>query len=174
MICRWNAGILVVAMIATGASVTATSAQSVTHERVANNIWRIDGAVDVIVVQTGPDGLLMIDTGYPFAEQGVRAALKSIGGTDKVARLINTHAHHAFSKGLYATGIEIIAHENARRRLAGGFLMAGEVVGAQPPASLPTRVFQDSVRITVNGEDITLIHLPGAHTDSDIVVFFNQ
>ena len=174
MLGRWTVGILVVTLMVSESAVRTVSAQGVTHKRVANNIWRIDGAVDVIVVQTGRDGLLMIDTGYPFAEQGVRGALKSLAGTDKIARLINTHAHHAFSNELYGKGIEIIAHENARHRLAGGFLMAGQVVAAQPAATLPSKVFGDSLRISMNGEDITLIHLPGSHTDSDIVVVFNQ
>ena len=156
-----------------GPATAARSQEAVRQTHVAGGVWRIDGAIDVIVLQAGPDGMLMVDTGYPFAEEGVRGALVTIGGTDRVDRIVNTHAHHAFSNHIYGRGAEIMAHRNAARRLEGGFLMAGEAVPPIEPSGRPTRTFADSLRFHFNGEDITLLHLPGAHTDGDVAVFFH-
>lgn len=149
------------------------AAQQVTASRVAGNVWRIDGAIDVIVALGGPDGLLMLDTGYPFAETGVRAALRRAAGTDSVALLLNTHAHHGFSNHIYAPRGRRIAHSRAAARLRGGFLMAGQLVAPVPREGIPDSTFEDSLRLRWNGEDISLIHFPGGHTDSDAVVFFH-
>ena len=151
----------------------AAQAPPVTHERVAGDVWRIDGAIDVIVVQHGPDGLLMVDTGYPFAQAGVEAALLEISGGQDPELLINTHYHHAFSNHLYGTDAEIVAHANVSRRMASTNLMGGQVVPPMPEAGRPDRTFTDSLTLSFNGEDVTLLHMPGAHTDGDVVVIFH-
>lgn len=148
-------------------------AQEVTWERVRGDVWRIDGAIDVIVAQAGPEGLLMVDTGYPFAEEGVRAALRAVAGSDRPEWLLNTHAHHAFANHLYGAEAHVVAHRNVGRRLASGYLMAGTLVPPAQAAGRPDLVFSDSLRLRMNGEDVSVIHLPGAHTDGDAVVVFH-
>ena len=44
--------------------------------------------------------------------------------------------------------------------------------GNSPAAALPVVTFDDDVTIHFNGEDITLIHMPAGHTDTDSVVMF--
>ena len=149
------------------------AAQGVTHERVAGNVWRVDGAVDVIAVQSGADGLLMVDTGYPFAQAGVEAALRDIAGTDRADLLLNTHYHHTFSNHIYGVDAQVVAHANVGRRMGATNLMGGQVVPAMPEAGRPTRTFTDSLTLTYNGEQVTLLHLPGAHTDGDVAVIFH-
>jgi glyoxylase-like metal-dependent hydrolase (beta-lactamase superfamily II) len=89
MITMTRTGFLLLALTSIG--VGSVRAQQVTRTELAPNMWRIDGAVDVIVAQTGEDGLLIIDTGYPFAAKGVRTQLREIAGTDRAALLLNTH-----------------------------------------------------------------------------------
>ena len=41
-----------------------------------------------------------------------------------------------------------------------------------PPAALPVVTYADGLSIHFNGEEIRLIHVPGAHTDGDTAVWF--
>jgi glyoxylase-like metal-dependent hydrolase (beta-lactamase superfamily II) len=160
-------------MPAGGAPIAAQAQDPITWEHVAGNVWRIDGAIDVIIAQAGKDGLLMVDTGYPAAEDGVRSALRKIAGKDRPDRIVNTHIHHGFSNHLYGVEAEIVAHENVSRRMESGFLMAGVLVPPFLDSARPDIVFRDSLRFRMNGEEISLIHVPNAHTDSDVVVIFH-
>ena len=45
---------------------------------------------------------------------------------------------------------------------------------AAPLEALPHTVFDDSLSLFFNDEEIKLIHLPNAHTDSDIAVIFTK
>lgn len=51
--------------------------------------------------------------------------------------------------------------------------MAGRAMAPLPAAALPTVTFGDSLRFQMNGEAVTLLHLPAAHTDGDIAVHFH-
>lgn len=143
----------------------------VTAQEIAAGVWRIDGAIDVILAHVGADGLLMVDTGYPFAEAGVREELDRIAGTSRADVLINTHWHHAFANHLYG-GERIIAHDDVPRRMVVSNLMGGRVIDPMPVAGVPNETFADSIRLRFNGEDVTIVHLPRAHTDTDAVVLF--
>lgn len=145
--------------------------QQRTH--VGGSVHRIDGAVDVIVVSAGEDGLLMVDTGYPFAVEGVRRELRSLSGKEAPDLLVNTHHHHAFSNHLYAgEGTSIRAHAVAAEIMAGTTLMAGQVLDPFPEAGRPHETFTESRTFRFNGEDVSVIPLPGAHTGGDAAIWF--
>ncbi|MEN8374678.1 MAG: MBL fold metallo-hydrolase [Gemmatimonadota bacterium] len=139
----------------------------------AGSLYRIDGAVDNIVVSVGPDGLLMVDTGYPFAVAGVRARLAELAGKSEPDILLNTHQHHGFANHLYADGsTRLIAHQATAERMERTALMAGVVLTPFPDGARPTETFRDSLTLRFNGERITLFHLPRAHTAGDVAVWF--
>ncbi len=140
---------------------------------VAGAVHRIDGAVDVIGVSVGPDGVLLVDAGYPGTVAQVRSVLQGLGA-QRAKLLINTHWHHAFANESVGPSTVIVAHHAVRRRLARTNDMAGRVIPAQSPAGWPTVTFEDSLTIHFNGERITLVHLPRAHTDGDIAVVFHS
>src|SRR6185369_17696163 len=58
----------------------------------------------------------------------------------------------------------IIAHSNVRKRLG------GKASDSKP--ELPVITFDDSLSVYFNGEEIKLMHVPPAHTDSDSIIYF--
>ncbi len=139
---------------------------NVTIETVAvrGNISMLIGSGGNIGVSAGEDGLLIIDDQYAPLAAKIRAALSQLG-SDSPKFLLNTHFHGDHTGGNADFGVAsiIIAHENVRGRL---------VAGDSPASALPVVTYDDDVSVHFNGEDITLIHMPRGHTDTDSVVLF--
>lgn len=156
----------------------ATTAQPapvpVTATRVAGSVHRIDGAIDVIGASIGPDGILLVDGGYPPMVGRVRALLRTLSGTDAPPRLVvNTHWHHAFANESLGPTSLIMAHRAVRPRLGRSNLMAGRQIPPWTQAGWPAVSVGDSLTLHFNGERISIVHLPRAHTDGDVVVIFH-
>jgi glyoxylase-like metal-dependent hydrolase (beta-lactamase superfamily II) len=85
--------------------------------------------------------------------------------------LVNTHIHGDHTGGnenFGKLGIDIVAHDNVRVRLARG--VNG---GAPSPAvALPVVTFGDTMSLHLNGERVTVGKLPPAHTDGDAYIRF--
>lgn len=131
---------------------------------VTDNISMLVGSGGNIGVSAGEDGLLIIDDQYAPLAAKIKAALAELG-SDTPKFLLNTHFHgdHTGGNEDFGAASIIVAHENVRGRL----------VGENSPASaLPVITFDDDVTVHFNGEDITLIHMPNGHTDTDSVVMF--
>lgn len=141
---------------------------SVTIETVpvTGNISMLIGSGGNIGVSTGTDGLLIIDDQYAPLAAKIRAALSQLG-SDTPKFLLNTHFHgdHTGGNADFGDASIIIAHENVRGRL---------VAGDSPSTALPVITFDDDVTVHFNGENITLIHMPRGHTDTDSVVMFED
>jgi len=133
---------------------------------VTGNISMLIGSGGNIGVSTGVDGLLIIDDQYAPLATKIRAALSQLG-SDTPKYLLNTHFHgdHTGGNADFGTASIIIAHENVRGRL---------VAEDSPSSALPVITFDDDVTVHFNGEDITLIHMPRGHTDTDSVVMFED
>ncbi len=132
---------------------------------VAGNISMLVGSGGNIGVSAGADGILIIDDQYAPLADRIRAALADLG-SDTPKFILNTHFHGDHTGGnanFGASGI-IVAHENVRVRL--------QELNSEP-VTLPAVTFDDDVTIHFNGEDITLIHMPAGHTDTDSVVMFS-
>jgi glyoxylase-like metal-dependent hydrolase (beta-lactamase superfamily II) len=141
---------------------------SVTIETVpvTGNISMLIGSGGNIGVSTGSDGLLIIDDQYGPLAAKIRAALSQLR-SDTPKFLLNTHFHGDHTGGNADFGVAsiIIAHENVRGRL---------VAGDSPGSALPVITFDEDVTVHFNGENITLIHMPRGHTDTDSVVMFEE
>lgn len=131
---------------------------------VAGNISMLVGQGGNIGVSAGADGILIVDDQYAPLADRIRSALAELG-SDVPRFVLNTHFHgdHTGSNADFGTDSLIVAHENVRVRLASG---------DAPAPALPVVTFDDDVTIHFNGEDITLIHMPRGHTDTDSVVMF--
>ena len=131
---------------------------------VAGGISMLIGSGGNIGVSAGVDGILIIDDQYAPLGAKIKAALAALG-SDTPKFLLNTHFHGDHTGGNADFGINsiIVAHENVRGRL---------VAGDAPASALPVVTYDDDVTIHFNGEDITLIHMPAGHTDTDSVVMF--
>jgi glyoxylase-like metal-dependent hydrolase (beta-lactamase superfamily II) len=157
-------------LAATAPPVAAQGPLRATH--VAGAVHRIDGAVDVIGASVGRDGVLLVDAGYARTVAELRSVLRRFG-TDRPRILVNTHWHHAFANESIGPSTVIVAHSAVRSRLGRTNDMAGRVIPPQSPAGWPVVTFEDSLTIHFNGERITLVHLPRAHTDGDVAVVFH-
>ena len=144
---------------------------------VQGNVWLLVGAGGNIAVQTGDEGVLVVDTGLAQNADKVIAATKKL--SDKPIRwILNTHVHpdhtggnEALSKAGSKTNgqpAEILAHENVLTRMSAP-------AAKRPVASWPTDTyFPEEKDIFFNGEAVMLYHEPNAHTDGDSIVFFRR
>ncbi|MGH9509376.1 MAG: MBL fold metallo-hydrolase, partial [Terriglobales bacterium] len=145
----------------------------ITTSLVGGNVHMLDGAVDLIGVSVGEDGLLLVDGGYMETLPAVREALDKFS-RGKPRFLINTHWHHGFANEGFARDAVLVSHRAARERLRRENFMFNRTVPARPPAGWPVITFEGSMTIPFNGEDVRLVHFPEAHTDGDVVVFFSR
>ena len=159
------------------------------------NFYVIGGAGGNIVVQTGPDGVILVDSGSTAMADEVLATIRRltplpiryiintsmdpdhVGGNDKLAR-----AGLSILPGAVAAGAglnddlvsnsgraSVLAHENVLTRMTA----AGPQ--AVPTALWPTKTFAYRMySMYLNGEGIQVIHMPAAHTDGDTIVFFRR
>ena len=153
-----------------GAQQPATS-PDVTVSPLAEGLWRLTilGNVNVVAC-VGPDGALLVDTGYANSAPALTAALAALGGKD-VRLVINTHSHadHVGGNAAFAQRAQILAHANARARMASYYALPSTDV-----AGLPSVTFTDGLTLHFNGETIRVFTLGPAHTDGDIIVHFTR
>ena len=153
---------------ATGFSLAQDRFANVTIETVpvAGNISMLVGQGGNIGVSAGSDGILIIDDQFAPLADRIKAAIAALG-SDTPEFVLNTHFHgdHTGGNGEFGGDSVIVAHENVRLRMAGG---------GQPAVALPVVTYGDDVSLHFNGEEITLIHMPAGHTDTDSVVMFTE
>ena len=96
------------------------------------------------------------------------------GGNENLRKAGNTIAGGNVAGDLGAAaseGAQIIAHEKTLNRMSAP-------TGSQSPSPVgawPTSTFfDDEKKLFFNGEGIEIIHLPNAHTDGDVIVFFRR
>ena len=132
---------------------------------VASNIYMLTGAGGNIGVSVGPDGILIVDDQFAPLAPKIEAALKQLN-PGKLKFVLNTHYHgdHTGGNKFFGQQAHIIAHTNVRKRLGG--------TAKDSKPELPVITFDDSLSVWFNGEEINLVHVPPAHTDSDSVVYF--
>jgi len=145
-------------------------------EQLSDDLWVLYGAGGNIGVCSGPDGMLLIDDQYPQLSEKILAAAKT--AHDAPLRwVINTHWHgdHVGGNENMATaGATIIAQERVRERMMEGQdnKFFGRKIDPAPAKALPVITFNDTTELHVNGEDAIAFHVPPAHTDGDVVVWF--
>lgn len=148
-------------------------------EKLGENLYALFGAGGNIAVLTGADGALVVDSDIVEMSPKLRAALAMV--SDKPVRfLVNTHFHFDHTGGNPAfgrSGAVIVAQDNVLKRL-----MARQVINigtdivmeASPREGLPLVTFENELAFHVNDEEIAVIHVEHAHTDSDAFVFFKK
>jgi glyoxylase-like metal-dependent hydrolase (beta-lactamase superfamily II) len=139
---------------------------------VKGKVWAVMGGGGNVSVQVGDEGVLVVDTGTEQMADSILAEIRKIAGDKPIRYVINTHWHADHTGGnakLSAPPPQvqraaIIAHENVGLRLT---------ENKAPVSSLVMDTFfGGSKGIYFNGEPIEIIHVPSAHTDGDVVVFF--
>ena len=160
------------------------------------NFYVIAGAGGNIVMQVGPEGVILVDSGTTESADKVLGAIRRatdlpiryiintsmdadhVGGNDKLAR-----AGLSILPGAVVAGAglnddvvsnfgraSVLAHENVLGRMT-----AATGPQALPFALFPTKTFAyRQYAMYLNGEGIQVIHMPASLTDGNTVVFFRR
>jgi len=142
-------------------------------QKVAGNIYMLEGAGGNIGVSAGEDGILIVDDQFKPLADKIRAALKGIN-PGKLRYVLNTHFHgdHVGSNEIFGAEATIIAHDNVRKRISTRQESSRGVVEALAKEGWPVITFDASVSVHFNGEAIRVIHVPNGHTDGDSIIHF--
>jgi glyoxylase-like metal-dependent hydrolase (beta-lactamase superfamily II) len=137
----------------------------------------VEGAGANVVALGSADGLLLVDGGTePHAAELQRALAERWQGRP-VAILFNTNwraEHTGANAALRGAGATVMAHENTKLWLGGDFFVDWEQrhYAPRPAAMLPDKTFYTSGHVELGGLTAEYWHLPRAHTDGDVAVFF--
>lgn len=136
-----------------------------------------------LLASIGDDGALLVDhpgnwrTRAPDRAQAgaIREALDVVRRVP-LRFIVNTHAHgdHSGGNELYGNVATIIAHTNARSAMLRSEMTFGVEVPRIAAVGVPTVTVDDSLTLHLNGETVRLLHFGPAHTDGDLVVFFER
>jgi cyclase len=158
------------------------------------NFYVIGGAGGNILVQLGPEGVILVDSGSTARADEVLAAIRTITPLP-IRYIINTSMdadHVGGNEVLSKAGLSILpgavaagaglgddvlanfghasvfAHENVLTRMS-------EAKPPIPSTLWPTKTFFYRLySMYLNGEGIQIIHTPAAHTDGNVIVFFRR
>lgn len=145
-------------------------------QKLANNVTLLSGPGGNVVALNGPDGTLLVDTFVAPAWPKLKETLTGLWKAP-VRFVIDTHWHFDHTDNnapLRAAGATVLAHENTKKRMSEAHHLAvlGLNFPASPSAALPQQVFRQDYKLQANGENLTLSHMPPAHTDTDIYAHF--
>lgn len=143
-----------------------------------DNIWLLRGAGGNMAVQTGKDGIILIDSSFATAVPRIKEAVASVSSGAPHA-LINTHWHvdHVDgNEGMHAAGYVVVAHEKTKERMAkpAEMKLLHMSLPAYPAGALPTVTFADTMKHDHNGDTVERVHYDPAHTDTDIYIHFHN
>lgn len=144
-----------------------------------DNIWLLQGAGGNMAVQTGKDGIVLIDSSFATAVPHIRETIATLSSDAPAHVLINTHWHvdHVDgNEGMHGAGFHIVAHEKTKARMAepAEMKLMHFSLPAYPAGALPSTTFADSMTHNHNGDSLELVHYDPAHTDTDIYIHFQD
>jgi glyoxylase-like metal-dependent hydrolase (beta-lactamase superfamily II) len=151
---------------------------TITVQPLRGNVTALIGSGGNIAVLTGPDGKLIIDSGYSTSRAKIADALASIS-PEPIKHLVNTHWHFDHTDGnewMHTDGATILAHTNTRKHLSTVTRVEAwnHTFPPSPAGSIPGEIFDQDKTLHLNGTDIALAYYGPSHTDGDISAFFGQ
>jgi cyclase len=154
-------------------------AEALTATPLTDRILLISGGGGNVTVFNSPEGVVMVDGGSPERSADVLRLVKKHTGTAKIHTLFNTHWHWdqtGSNRKLGAAGTRIVAHENTKLWLGAEIDSKWQkrVFRPLPKEALPNQTFYTNGTLKLGDEQIDYGHLPQAHTDGDIYVFFRD
>ena len=149
-------------------------------QTIQDKVWVIKGpGGNVGVLETG-EGLVLVDDLFERHGENIIAALKGVS-EDKVKYVINTHFHYDHSDGNKSLGkvATLIGHDNTYIRLNkdNTITLPGRDPHLQekfPEHALPEITFADKMKLQSGDQTVSLHHLQSGHTDTDVVVKFEE
>ena len=176
-----------------GAQAGAPAGRDLEVLQLRSNFFMIAGAGANIGVQTGEDGVVVVDAGTAARADAVAAAIKKLS-PQPIRYIIDTSAdpdHVGGNETLSKAGQTLFTAPGSIG-IAGDFLGGvASILSAQkvlermsaptgrtspyPVTAFPTETFDDLRKyMYLNGEGIEILHQPAAHTDGDVIVFFRR
>lgn len=150
---------------------------SMSASLVADKIYKIEIGTVNLVAFIGNDGLLLSDCGYKSSSKQLDSLLLTLS-SKTVKYVINTHWHHDHCGGnfFFNKHATIISHDDTRDILTQNDISTfwEEEYQAFPEYALPDITFGHKMTLYLNNEEIELLHLPGGHTNGDIIVYFKK
>ncbi len=146
----------------------------ITSTPLADKLTMLSGPGGNVVVLNGPDGKVVVDTFVRTVWDKLKPLLDGMGQAP-ITTAIDTHWHLDHSDGnenFRAAGAAVLAHENTSKRLGEPHDLMGMHFDPRPAAAMPTKTFQSTETLDVNGEQVHLGYVPPAHTDTDIYIHF--
>lgn len=147
----------------------------VTLQKFKDNIYIANGGGGTSTIVIGQNGVIVIDA-KNRAPDGKKLVDEVAKVTNKpITTVILTHSDPDHARGLagFPKGLTIIAHENAKKEIEQDLAAGGNQ--SAPREYLPNRVVtQARENITIEGINMTLIHIAPAHTSGDLAVYLPQ
>ena len=172
--------LLFAALVAVPACLSAQNFDTVQVRTIkaGEGVYMLQGLGGNIGVSSGPDGVILVDDQYAPLTEKIRAALAGLS-PGPIRFILNTHWHFDHTGGnenFGKAGVVIVAHENVRRRMSVEQFVTTfpQPVPASPSGALPVVTFTDGVTFYYNGDSISAFHVPPAHTDGDVIVWFKH
>jgi cyclase len=141
-------------------------------------IYMLTGEGGNIGVFIGADGTFMVDDQMAHLTPKILVKIKELGG-GMPRFILNTHFHFDHTGGnenFGNSGVTIVSHDNARKRLVeGATIKAFKKV--MPPAAkiaVPVITFAEDMTFHLNGETVRVFHSGNAHTDGDSIIHFQK
>jgi len=168
--------VALLAVLTTGvkAQTEAVDEPTVTVDTLTDYLYRLeccwgDNQVST-VASVGPDGILLVDAGYPATAEKLLAALGELDATAELKYFVLTHIHndHTGAIGLLDSNVTFMAHPATAERLSGKYFALASVGTGRRPDSLVNAPRS----LTFNGEEIRIWPVSGTHTDGDLIVYF--
>jgi len=130
-------------------------------QKVAGNIYMLQGAGGNIGVSVGEDGVVVVDDQFAPLVPKIEAAIKGIS-PKPVRFLLNTHWHgdHTGGNAAFPATATFISHPTSKK-----------VLEAANSARVPSETVADRRSITVGGTEIQILFLGRAHTGGDLSVY---
>ena len=144
--------------------------QQIETVKIADNLYVLMGgpAQGNILVSTGADGVLLVDSMYAPMHQKIVDAVRKLSA-GPIRYVINTHLHGDHTAGNEAMaklGAVVISQDNMRKRMAEA---KNPVLG-----NLPATTYETSMTLHFNGDEVLIFHPNPAHTDGDSIIFFKK
>ena len=120
---------------------------------------------------TGPDGVLLVDTGHRDVADQLLSVVNDLG-SGAIKYIINTHHHgdHAGGNAIVGKSAEIINLNNLSQFVSKGIISQGK----EELKGKAGKSFGKFYVMSFNGEQIKLIPYPGVHSSSDIIIYFSS
>jgi glyoxylase-like metal-dependent hydrolase (beta-lactamase superfamily II) len=174
---RATCGVLLLLLASNPGSAQEIGRTEIRSSKLQHDMYLLQGYGGNVVLSTGRDGPLLVDTEYAALTAKLVAAIARVT-RDPVRIVVNTHWHNDHTGGNEAfgrAGAAIIAQQRSRERMMSDQVMS--LYGPQAasaPAGQPGIGFTDSMQLSHNGLTIELIHVGPAHTDGDAAILFRD